>query len=125
MPSARSTSSSRAPGRPGGVSNIVVTNAIGDSTEGPADAFTYVPVPRVYHLTPSGGATAGGTPVEIQADLGWTRDSFGRGTPTKMRFGAVEVPFTYKADQLVLNVVTPSHAAGPVPVIVEDENGPS
>lgn len=97
--------------------SITVTNAVGVSTPTPSGSFNYIAPPYVWSVTPSGGTTAGGTPVELGGS--------GIESVTSVRFGDTPVAFTFDADRYVLRTVTPAHAAGPVPVIIENENGTS
>jgi hypothetical protein len=79
--------------------------------------FTFVPAPNTLSFTPTAGPTTGGTVVTITATSGLT-------DTTSVTFGGVPasiVPLT-NTDTSV-QVVTPAHAAGPVPVAVTSIGG--
>lgn len=108
-----------------GVLPIGVSNAVGESARCDScarQAFTYVSPPTVSQVSPGGGSTAGGTPVDVDVFLAGSPDA----ATTKVRFGDIEVPFTAAGEGFVVfSVASPPHAAGPVAVTVEDENGSS
>src|SRR5208283_2536855 len=48
-----------------GTVDVTVTSSNGTSTASPAEVFTYVPAPTITKITPTGGASSGGTAVTI------------------------------------------------------------
>ncbi len=48
-----------------GTVDVTVTTSNGTSTASPAEVFTYVPAPTITKITPTGGASSGGTAVTI------------------------------------------------------------
>jgi hypothetical protein len=104
------------PPHPGGAVPIVVTDVQGLSN---AVTFTYQPVagttPRVNSLSPTTGRTSGGTWVQLHgANLQHV---------TKVTLDGARVPFIATPDGQTIYLLTPHHAAGPVPIVVTTPTG--
>jgi hypothetical protein len=77
-------------------------------------SYTYIDVPTIATINPASGSTSGGTGVTITG----TELSF---TET-VTFDGIAVPFTV-VSATTLSVITPSHAAGAVDVLVANPAG--
>ena len=97
-----------------GVQEVVVTDVGGPLTGGPE--YTYVAVPSVESITPSSGATAGGTSVKIKGS------GFVAPATVKIGSAATEVKVVSETEITAKTVAT---AAGVQEVIVTDAGGTS
>ncbi|MGO9456559.1 MAG: IPT/TIG domain-containing protein [Acidimicrobiales bacterium] len=97
-----------------GTVNVSITTTHGDATD--TGAFTYfAPKPTIGSLSPSSGATTGGTSVTIRgAHLT---------ASTSVTFGATPAPTFQVTGTTKLVVKTPTHAAGKVAVTVDTTHG--
>jgi hypothetical protein len=106
---------------PGGA-EVVVADANGASTGGPA--YTYVtppssqpPAPTVTSIDPASGPSEGGTPVTIIGS-GFTQGA-------TVEIGGAAASFVEVLSETELTAVTPPHLEGAVEVVVADGNGVS
>jgi hypothetical protein len=99
-----------------GAAQVVVTTPGGPSTE--SVDFTYIyPIPSVTSVSPTGGVLAGGTVVTLTGTglTGATAVHVGLGVATALT----------PVDDSHLTFITPSSAAGPLPVMVITPGGNS
>ena len=99
-----------------GTYDVVIESPNGDSQPG---LFTFTPVvgaALIDGLTPDRGPVIGGTPVTITGS-GFTG-------ATSVTVDGATVPFSV-VDDTTITIVTPPHAAGPVPVVVTTPVGPT
>ena len=101
-----------------GVVDVRVTN-LDDQFATLVGAFTYgTPPPTILSVAPSSGSTAGGTPVTI------TGTGFQPAVPdTMVTFGGVAGTGVNVLSSTKIQVATPAHAVGPVPVQVTNPDG--
>ena len=101
-----------------GVVDVRVTNP-DDQFATLVGAFTYgTPPPTILSVAPSSGTTAGGTPVTI------TGTGFQPAVPdTMVTFGGVAGTGVNVLSSTKIQVTTPAHAVGPVPVQVTNPDG--
>ncbi|HKK92073.1 MAG TPA: IPT/TIG domain-containing protein, partial [Longimicrobiales bacterium] len=97
------------PIRPAGPADVVVTNPDGQS-DTLRDGFTYDPGPTVTSITPSGGNTAGGTPVTIAGT--------GFASGATVTFGGAAATNVVRIDSTTITATTPANPAGVVDVEV-------
>ncbi|MGW9178792.1 IPT/TIG domain-containing protein [Agromyces sp. NPDC055658] len=101
------------PAHTAGPVDVVVTTPGGESNALP---FTYYDVPTLTALSPEEGPTAGGTLVTVTGT--------NLAGATELTVDGVSVPFT-QVDDTTVAFQTPSHAAGPVDVVVTTPGGES
>jgi hypothetical protein len=106
-----------APAHAIGVVDVLVTNTTGTSTNVVADNFTYDTTPAVTALSPTYGATGGGTTVTV------TGTSFL--TATGVTFGGSAGTSLTIVSDTSLTIRSPAHAAGVVDVLVTNTTGTS
>jgi hypothetical protein len=110
-----------APANALGAAEVVVADANGASTGGPA--FTYVTTsppsqaPTVTSISPESGPSEGGTTVTIIGS-GFTPS-------TTVEIGGLAASFVEVLSETELTAVTPPHLEGAVEVVVADSNGTS
>ncbi len=112
-----STLVATSPSGPSGSVDVVVTAAVGSSTAGASDHFTYDPVPSVTSITPTEGPAAGGTAVTVTG-TGFTS----RSTVT---FGAGSATSVSVANDTSLVATSPVGPVGSVTVSVTTPGGTS
>jgi hypothetical protein len=95
-----------------GTADVTVTTFGGSATA--TGAYTYVPAPAIFALTPDNGPDTGGTPVTITG-IAFT-------TTTSVTIDGIEVPFTV-VDDIQITFTTPAHIPGPVDVTVTTAAG--
>ena len=103
-----------APARPAGAVTVTVANGAATATT----SFSYVTVPTVTGISPSSGATTGGTPVVV------TGTGFAPSVAS-VRFGGVDATAVTVINDTSLAAITPAHAAGAVTVDVTTGGGSS
>jgi len=104
-------------GAAGAVVDVTVTTTDGSATL--ADAFTYFAAPTLTAVAPPSGLTDGGTSVTLTG-TGFTANAAGTNTVT---FGGTPATNIVAVDDATITCDTPAGAAGPVDVIVTNENG--
>lgn len=97
--------------------HIRVADAWGISTMSAADAWTWVGAPAVTDPTPLSGSSVGGDTVSFTGTN--FRDV------TSVTFGGVRATSVRTVSSTRLNVVTPPHAVGAVPMVVTTRYGTS
>ncbi|HZE16928.1 MAG TPA: IPT/TIG domain-containing protein, partial [Mycobacterium sp.] len=100
-----------------GTVDIVVTTPYGTSGTGVADQYTYAAQPTVTGISPSSGATSGGTTVTI-AGTGFTN-------ATAVKFGSADASSFTLDSATKITAVAPSHGAATVDVTVTGPGGTS
>ena len=93
---------------------VVVTDSNGTSTGGPS--YTYVPPPTVTSISPTSGATLGGTLVTIKGS--------GFLAPATVNIGSEATEVNVVSPEEI-TAKTAATAAGPYEVVVTDSNGTS
>jgi len=108
------------PAHAAGTVDIVITNLVGTSPTGVADAYTYADIPAITGLTPKIGIITGGTTVVI-AGTGFTGITGVDG----VKFGTVNAVSYVVNSDTQLTAITPAHAAGVVDVVTKSMAGTS
>lgn len=109
--------SATSPAHAAGAANVIVTSALGVSTNTSADDFTYTNVPVVTGVAPGTGPIGGAT-VVVLTGTGFTG-------ATSVTFGGTAGTGLVVNSNTTITVVSPAHAAGTVDILVTTPLGTS
>jgi hypothetical protein len=94
--------------------NVVVTNSDGQ-TGTLSNGFTYIPPPTISNVIPNSGVTSGGTSITVSGS--------GFQTGATLSLGGAAASNVVVVNSGSITASTPSHASGPVNVVVTNPDG--